>query len=65
MTAAFAGYGVDAFDYMVYTFMISTLDALLGLTKTEAGNIATAALVTSAIGGWLAGVLADRYWAGS
>ncbi|KAB1070225.1 MFS transporter [Methylobacterium planeticum] len=61
LTAAFAGYGVDAFDYMVYTFMISTLTAVWGLTKTEAGNIATAALVTSAIGGWLAGVLADRY----
>ncbi len=26
-----------------------------------AGNIATAALVTSAIGGWAAGILADRY----
>ncbi|KAB1074529.1 MFS transporter [Methylobacterium soli] len=61
LTAAFAGYGVDAFDYMVYTFMISTLTLVWGLTKTEAGNIATAALVTSAIGGWLAGVLADRY----
>jgi MFS family permease len=61
LTAAFAGYGVDAFDYMVYTFMISTLTLFWGLTKTEAGNIATAALVTSAIGGWLAGVLADRY----
>jgi MFS family permease len=59
LTAAFAGYGVDAFDYMVYTFMISTLTLVWGLTKTEAGN--TAALVTSAIGGWLAGVLADRY----
>lgn len=61
LTASFAGYGIDAFDYMVYTFMISTLATVWGLTKVEAGNIATAALVTSAIGGWLAGVLADRY----
>ncbi|SDA22353.1 Predicted arabinose efflux permease, MFS family [Methylobacterium sp. UNC378MF] len=59
--AAFAGYGVDAFDYMVYTFLIPTLVVVWGLTKVEAGNIATAALVTSAIGGWAAGVLADRY----
>ena len=36
LTAAFAGYGVDAFDYMVYTFMISTLTLVWGLTKTEA-----------------------------
>lgn len=59
--AAFAGYGVDAFDYMVYTFIIPTLVVVWGLTKVEAGNIATAALVTSAIGGWAAGILADRY----
>ncbi|MEE7505605.1 MFS transporter [Methylobacterium sp. C33D] len=59
--AAFAGYGVDAFDYMVYTFLIPTLVVVWGLTKVEAGNIATAALVTSAIGGWAAGILADRY----
>jgi MFS family permease len=59
--AAFAGYGVDAFDYMVYTFLIPTLTVIWGLTKVEAGNIATAALVTSAVGGWAAGILADRY----
>ncbi len=59
--AAFAGYGVDAFDYMVYTFLIPTLTLVWGLTKVEAGNIATAALVTSALGGWAAGILADRY----
>lgn len=59
--AAFAGYGVDAFDYMVYTFLIPTLAVVWGLTKVEAGNIATAALVTSAIGGWAAGILADRF----
>ena len=61
LVAAFAGYGVDAFDYMVYTFMIPTLIALWGMTRAEAGYIATGALITSAIGGWLAGILADRY----
>ena len=39
---------------MIYTFMIPTLITLLGMTKAEAGYIATGALVTSAIGGWLA-----------
>src|SRR5574337_545764 len=61
LVAAFAGYGVDAFDYMIYTFMIPTLIAIWGMTKVEAGYIATGALITSAIGGWLAGILADRY----
>lgn len=61
LVAAFAGYGVDAFDYMIYTFMIPTFIAIWGMSKTQAGYIATGALVTSAIGGWLAGILADKY----
>ncbi|EJL94312.1 arabinose efflux permease family protein [Herbaspirillum sp. CF444] len=61
LLAAFAGYGVDAFDYMIYTFLIPTLIMIWGMSKAEAGYIATGALVTSAIGGWLAGILADKY----
>lgn len=61
LTAAFAGYGIDAFDYMIYTFMIPTFIAIWGMSKAEAGYIATGALITSALGGWIAGILADRY----
>ncbi len=61
LLAAFAGYGVDGFDLMIYTFLIPTLLTVWGMTKAQAGYIATGALITSAIGGWLAGVLADRY----
>ena len=61
MLAAYAGYGLDGFDFMVYTFIIPTLLTLWGLSKAEAGYIASATLLTSAIGGWVAGVLADRY----
>ncbi len=61
LVAAFAGYGVDAFDYMIYTFLIPTLMAAWAMSKVEAGYIATGALVTSAIGGWAAGILADKY----
>ncbi|MCE4537136.1 MFS transporter [Pelomonas sp. P7] len=61
LTATFAGYGVDGFDYMIYTFLIPTLIAAWGMSKAEAGYIATGALITSAIGGWAAGVLADRF----
>lgn len=61
LLAAFAGYGVDGFDYMIYTFLIPTLIAAWGMSKAEAGYIATGALLTSAVGGWMAGVLADRF----
>jgi len=61
LVAAFAGYGVDAFDYMIYTFLIPTLMVVWAMSKVEAGYIATGALVTSAIGGWAAGILADKY----
>ncbi len=61
LIAACAGYGLDGFDYMGYTFVIPTLLALWGLTKADAGDIASAALLTSAAGGWGAGILADRY----
>jgi MFS family permease len=61
LVAAFAGYATDAFDYMIYTMLIPTLIRVWGMTKSEAGFIATGSLITSAIGGWAAGVLADRY----
>jgi MFS family permease len=61
LIAAFAGFGTDAFDYMIYPMIIPTLIAVWGMTKAEAGYIATGALITSAIGGWAAGVLADKY----
>lgn len=61
LLAAYLGYGLDGFDFMVYTFIIPTLLSVWGMSKAEAGYIATGALVTSGIGGWAAGVLADRY----
>jgi MFS family permease len=61
LIAAGAGYGLDAFDFMLYTFVIPTLLAAWHMSKTQAGYIATGALVTSALGGWVAGMLADRH----
>jgi MFS family permease len=60
MLAAYAGYGLDGFDFMTYTFIIPTLLTLWSMSKSQAGYIASAALVTSAIGGWAAGIMADR-----
>jgi MFS family permease len=61
LAAAISGYATDAFDFMIYPMLIPTLLAVWGITKAQAGYIATGALITSAIGGWAAGVLADRY----
>ena len=61
LIAASLGYGLDGFDFMIYTFIIPTLLAAWHMTKAQAGYIATGALITSALGGWAAGVLADRY----
>lgn len=61
LTASFGGYAVDAFDYMIYTMLIPTLMAAWSMSKAEAGLIATVTLWASALGGWAAGVLADRY----
>lgn len=59
--AAFGGWAVDAFDFMVYTFVIPTLIAAWAMSKGQAGLIGTVTLILSAVGGWLAGILADRY----
>jgi MFS family permease len=60
LLAGFLGYGLDGFDFMIYTFLIPTLLVVFRMSNAQAGYIATAALATSAIGGWGAGVLADR-----
>ena len=61
LIATYGGWSVDAFDFMIYTFVIPTLMAAWGMTKGEAGIIATAALLMSALGGWMAGALSDRF----
>ncbi len=61
LLAAFGGWSMDAFDFMVYTFVIPTLIVTWGMTKGQAGFIGTVTLILSAFGGWIAGILADRY----
>jgi MFS family permease len=61
LLATYAGYGLDGFDFMIYSFIIPTLLTLWSMSKAQAGYIASGALITSAVGGWAAGVLADRF----
>ena len=59
--ACFGGWALDAMDVQLYAVVIPTLIAAWGLTKAQAGLLGTVALVVSSVGGWLAGILADRY----
>jgi MFS family permease len=59
--AAIGGWALDAMDVQIYSFVIPTLISIWGLTRGEAGVIGTAALLVSAVGGWLGGWFADRY----
>ncbi|PHI31547.1 MFS transporter [Budvicia aquatica] len=59
--AAFGGWALDALDFMVFTFVIATLMGLWHIDKGQAGMLSTVTLLFSAIGGWGAGILADRY----
>lgn len=59
--AAFGGWAVDALDYMVFTFVIATIMTLWDVDKGQAGSLGTITLLSSAIGGWGAGILADRF----
>src|SRR5258708_26645208 len=61
LIAAYGGWSVDAFDFMIYTFVIPTLMAAWGMSKGQAGLIATSSLLMSALGGWVAGALSDRF----
>jgi MFS family permease len=61
LIAAVGGWATDSIDVMVFTYVIPTLIVVWGITMVEAGWITTATVISSAIGGWLAGVLADRF----
>ncbi len=59
--ACFGGYALDAMDVQIYSFVVPVLIGLWGLTNTQAGLLATVTLVLSAVGGWAAGLLSDRF----
>ena len=56
----FGGWALDAMDVQLYSLVIPTLIAGWGISKTQAGLLATSALLLSAVGGWIAGLLSDR-----
>jgi len=60
-SACFTGWALDAMDVQLYAVVMPTLIAVWGLSQTQAGTLATSALLVSSLGGWLAGILADRF----
>ena len=48
-------------DVQLYSFVIPALMATWGISRGKAGELATAALLVSALGGWIAGWFADRF----
>jgi MFS family permease len=57
---AFGGWGLDSYDFQVLPLGLAAIAATLGLSTGQAGLLATVTLVVSALGGAVAGVLADR-----
>src|SRR5262245_44437653 len=58
--ACFGGWALDAMDVQLYAVVMPTLIGLWSLSRTQAGVLGTSALIMSSVGGWLAGMLADR-----
>ncbi|HEY3537322.1 MAG TPA: MFS transporter [Trinickia sp.] len=48
-------------DAQLFSFVLPVLIAAWGMTTAQAGYLATATLLSAAIGGWACGYLADRY----
>ncbi|POX56028.1 MFS transporter [Streptomyces sp. Ru71] len=57
---AFGGYALDSYDYFTLPLSMVALAAYFGLDSGQTGLFTTVTLVVSAVGGALAGVLADR-----
>ena len=61
LIAAFLGWALDAFDFLLYNFVIVTLIMEWNLTTASTGLVASASVVASALGGMVFGRVADRF----
>src|SRR3954469_7340769 len=57
--ATFGGWALDAYNQMTVGFVLPAVTAAFALSTTQAGLLGTVGLITSAVGGALAGALAD------
>jgi MFS family permease len=61
LAAAALGWLLDAMDVMLYAFALNAIRAEFSLSAAAAGALASVTLLTSALGGMVFGVLADRH----
>ena len=61
LAASAAGYAMDGFDFLILGFMLSAISRDLGLGATAGASLATFTLIGAVIGGFVFGILADRY----
>jgi MFS family permease len=61
LAATFAGWMLDGMDVMVYSFVLPTLVIVWHISKGQAGLLGTSTLLLSSLGGWVAGLAADRF----
>ncbi len=54
-------WALDSMDALVYSFMIPALMTAFGMTLLQAQAINTANFVSAALGGWIGGLLCDRF----
>jgi MFS family permease len=59
--AAGLGWGLDAFDVMLFALVLTSLMTDLGMSRATAGILGSLTLLASAAGGVLFGFVADRY----
>ncbi|RSS81837.1 MFS transporter [Streptomyces sp. WAC06614] len=57
---AFGGYALDSYDFFTLPLSMVAIAAYFGLDGGQTGLLTTVTLVVSAVGGILAGILADR-----
>jgi MFS family permease len=61
LAASAVGYAMDGFDFLILGFMLSAIAKDLGLGPTAGASLATFTLIGAVIGGFVFGILADRY----
>src|SRR5580658_3881262 len=61
LIATYAGWMLDGMDVMVFSFVVPALISVWHITQGQAGLLGTSALLISSLGGWLAGLAADRF----
>ena len=61
LVAATLGWMLDGMDVMLYAFALPAVQKEFALSSPQAGGLASVTLLSSALGGTVFGVLADRY----